>query len=117
MRYLFIFLIVLFFVSGVSQAEMVAGRQVDRAEDVVQDMSNKLCRGVVNVLTGWGEIPRQMIKSGHDRGWWAVLPVGIPSGVIMGVSRTGVGLFETVLFFVPIDDAYHAVLEPDFVWQ
>jgi len=117
MRYVTILLIVCFALAGVSQAEMVAGKQMDRAEDTVQDMSNKLCRGVFNILTGWGEIPRQMVKSGHDRGWWAVLPVGIPSGIIMGVGRTGVGVFETVLFFVPIDDSYEAILEPAFVWQ
>ena len=117
MRYLIILLVVLFAVSGVSRAEMVAGRQMDRAEDVVQDMSNKLCRGVFNILTGWGEIPRQMIKSGHDRGWWAVIPVGIPSGIIMGVGRTGIGVVETLLFYVPVDDGYEAILEPDFVWQ
>ena len=87
------------------------------AEDVVQDMSSKLNRGVVNVLTGWGEIPRQMIKTGHDKSGWAVIPGGIPAGVIMTVARTGVGLFETVFFFVPIHDSYDPILEPAYVWQ
>jgi len=102
MRFLTILILVFVVLSGAAYAEMVSGQP--QAEDVVQDMSSKLWRGVVNVFTGWGEIPRQMIKSGHDKGWWAVIPVGIPSGAIMTVARTGVGIFETVLFFAPIDD-------------
>ena len=113
MRFLTILLLVLFVSAGAVRAENPPAY----AEDVVQDMSSKLNRGVWNVFTGWGEIPRQMIKSGHDRGWWAVLPVGIPAGAIMTVARTGVGAFEAITFFIPIDDSYGPVMEPAFVWQ
>jgi len=113
MRFLTILLFVLFVTAGVVRAE----NDPSYAEDVVQDMSSKLNRGVWNVLTGWGEIPRQMIKSGHDKGWWAVVPVGVPAGAIMTVARTGVGAFETVFFFVPIHESYDPVMDPAFVWQ
>jgi len=113
MRFLTILLLGLFVTAGVVHAE----NDPAYAEDVVQDMSSKLGRGVVNVFTGWGEIPRQMIKSGHDKGWWAVLPVGIPAGAIMTVARTGVGAFEAVSFFVPIHDSYDPIMDPAFVWQ
>jgi putative exosortase-associated protein (TIGR04073 family) len=106
----------LFTASGL-QAETVAGHDISHAELVVQDMSEKLSRGVVNTLTGWGELPRQMIVSGKERGGWAVLPVGIPAGAIMTLVRTGTGIFETALFFVPIDDSYEPILKPAFVWQ
>ena len=99
------------------RAETVADHDLSQAEDIVQDMSSKLCRGVCNILTGWGEIPRQMIVSGQEKGWWAVLPVGIPAGAIMTVVRTGVGVFETGLFFIPIDDTYGPMIDPAFVWQ
>ncbi len=99
------------------RAEIVAGHELSQAEDVVQDMSSKLNRGIINILTGWGEIPRQMIVSGQDKGWWAVLPIGIPAGALMTVVRTGVGIFETGLFFVPIDDSYGPIIDPAFVWQ
>lgn len=101
----------------VLQAEKVAGNDISHAEAVVQDMSGKLSRGVVNILTGWGEIPRQLVVSGKEKGAWAVLPIGIPAGAIMTVVRTGTGVFETALFFVPIDDSYGPILEPAFVWQ
>ena len=113
MRFLAILLLVLFVTAGVVHAE----NDPAYAENIVQDMSSKLNRGVWNILTGWGEIPRQMIKSGHDRGWWAVLPVGIPAGAMMTVGRTCVGAFEVVTFFIPFDDSYGPLLDPGFVWQ
>ncbi len=116
MRFLFILLVV-FCAAGALRAETVAGQDLSHTEGVVQDMSAKLSRGVFNVLTGWGEIPRQMIVSGQDRGWWAVLPVGIPSGAIMTVVRTGVGVFEIGTFFIPINDSYGPIMDPAFVWQ
>ena len=116
MRFLVILLMVMC-ATVTLRAETVAGHELSHTEDVIQDMSSKLNRGIVNILTGWGEIPRQMIVSGCDRGWWAVLPVGIPAGALMTVVRTGVGVFETGLFFVPIDDSYGPIIEPAFVWQ
>jgi len=117
MRFLTIALTALFVFSGVGQAETVAGHRLSESEEIVQDMSSKLCRGVFNVLTGVGELPRQMIKSGKDKGWWAVLPVGVPAGVIMTVVRTGTGAFETFTFIAPIDDSYGPIMDPAFVWQ
>jgi putative exosortase-associated protein (TIGR04073 family) len=115
MRFFIILLLALS--TTVLRAETVAGHDLSDTEDVVQDMSSKLSRGVVNILTGWGEIPRQMIISGRDKGWWAVLPVGIPAGALMTVARTGVGVFETALFIVPINDSYGPIMNPAFVWQ
>lgn len=117
MRFLIGLIVVSFLFSGAVYAETVAGHQLSESEEIVQDMSSKLCRGVFNVLTGWGEIPRQMVKSGKDKGWWAVLPIGIPAGAIMTVVRTGTGAFETLTFIVPIDDSYGPIIDPAFVWQ
>lgn len=109
--------ILLFVVCSAAPAEIIAGNQLSDAEEIVQDMSSKLTRGVVNILTGWGEIPRQMIKSGRDKGGWAVVPVGLPAGAIMTVVRTAAGVFETAFFFAPIDDSYGPLIDPGFVWQ
>jgi putative exosortase-associated protein (TIGR04073 family) len=111
MRFKLSLFIILLAWSGAVRAETVD------AEGLVQDMSSKLNRGVFNVLTGWGEIPRQMIISGRDKGGWAVLPVGIPAGALMTVVRTGTGIFETGTFFIPISDSYGPLIDPAFVWQ
>lgn len=115
MRFLIILLVML--TSSTLRAETVAGHDLSDAEGLVQDMSSKLNRGVFNILTGWGEIPRQMIISGQDKGWWAPIPVGIPAGAIMTVVRTATGAFETVTFFAPINDTYGPLIDPAFVWQ
>ncbi|QHI70263.1 exosortase system-associated protein, TIGR04073 family [Tichowtungia aerotolerans] len=117
MRFLAVLAVVVFACFRTAPAEEVAGHKLSEAEEIVQDMSSKLNRGVVNILTGWGEIPRQMIKSGKNQGWWAALPVGLPSGAIMTVVRTGTGVFETVTFMVPINDSYGPLIDPGFVWQ
>lgn len=115
MRFFIIFLLAVS--ASFLRAETVAGHEMSDAEGIVQDMSIKLNRGIFNVLTGWGEIPRQMIISGKDRGGWAVLPVGIPAGALMTVIRTATGVFETGTFFIPINDSYGPLLDPAFVWQ
>lgn len=107
---LYMFMILAVF-TGAVRAETVD------AEVIAQDMSSKLSRGVFNVLTGWGEIPRQMIISGREKGWWAVLPIGVPAGALMTVIRTGTGLFEIVTFCAPIDNTYGPLIDPAFVWQ
>lgn len=117
MRFLFVWILAGFLTAGPLFAESAAEQDLYHTESVVQEMSAKLCRGVFNVLTGWGEIPRQMIVSGQDRGWWAVLPVGIPAGAIMTVARTGTGAFEVVTFCVPLYDSYAPIMNPAFVWQ
>lgn len=113
----FVIILLLALSATALRAETVAGHELSETEGLVQDMSLKLNRGVFNVLTGWGEIPRQMIISGRDRGWWAVLPVGIPAGAMMTVVRTAVGVFETGTFFIPINDTYGPLIDPAFVWQ
>lgn len=117
MRSLFHLMIALILSTSILHAETVAGHKMSEAEEIVQDMSGKLNRGVWNVLTGWGELPRQMVKAGKDSGWWAVLPVGIPAGAIMTVVRTAAGVFEVGTFIAPIDDSYGPLIEPGLVWQ
>lgn len=115
MRFLIILLLVM--CTTALRAEIIAGHELSDAEGLVQDMSSKLNRGVFNILTGWGEIPRQMIISGRDKGWWAPIPVGIPAGAIMTVVRTAAGAFEVITFCAPINDTYGPLLDPAFVWQ
>jgi len=97
--------------------DMIADDDLAHAEEITQAMSRKLVRGVTNIATGWGELPRQMIKAGHDQRWYLSIPVGIPSGLLMTVVRTGIGVVETALFFAPFDGSYDPILEPPFVWQ
>jgi len=94
-------------------------------EKVVNRMSRKFWRGIVNVTTGVGEIPRQMSLACDESGAGIGIPVGFLNGVLMTGVRVGVGAFETVTFVAPTtpDDntpaelTYDPVLKPVFVWE
>lgn len=80
--------------------------------------ANKLWRGIVNTVTGWGELFRQPIVCTMDDGAVGV-PVGIINGVFMTIVRTGSGIIDIATFPVPFDDdiGYDSLLNPDYVWQ
>jgi putative exosortase-associated protein (TIGR04073 family) len=62
-------------------------------ENVVGNMTGKLARGFVNVLTCIGEIPNQMVKVGHEKGFWAAITLGLLKGLGMFVVRFAAGAF------------------------
>lgn len=117
MRISLVLMVFVLMSAGAVRGGTATANELTHTEATVQAMSSKLNRGIFNILTGWGEIPRQMIISGRNKGWWAPIPVGIPAGAIMTVVRTGVGIFDTVTFFIPINDSYEALMDPAFVWQ
>jgi len=73
-------------------------------------MSEKFAHGLVNLATGWMELPIQ-VKRGYDRGVPAIkAPAGSHSlgtlqglgrGVSQALGRTGWGAFELVTFWTP----------------
>lgn len=73
--------------------------------------ANKLVRGVVNLSTGWLEIPHQMAERKEDGTvvLWAVH--GFIYGTIMGFTRTLYGLVDTLTFPIPPYDS--PLMEPD----
>ncbi len=84
----------------------------------VKPASVKLWRGIVNTLTGWGELIRQPIVLTKEDGAVGI-PTGIINGVFMTVVRTGAGIVEIVTFPVPMteDIGYDSLMNPDYVWQ
>ena len=108
------------------------------AELAVDAMGTKFLRGVGNILTGWGEIPRQLIRSCREDGPLLAIPLGLARGALMAPLRTCVGVLEAGFPFVPtrirqgrIDETwlrdrdidplweydYGPILDPPFVWQ
>lgn len=86
----------------------------------VKPASVKLWRGIVNTLTGWGELIRQPIILTKEDGAVGV-PEGLINGVFMSVVRTGAGVVEIVTFPLPLveDDmhGYDSLMNPAYVWQ
>ena len=70
----------------------------------------KLGRGVANALGGWLELPinLQHRYSAHDTA--GSLLTGAAYGIVKGVVRTGVGIYETVTFFLPYPENFAPIL-------
>ena len=97
----------------------VIGRPMPKAW--AQDPIHKMGRGLVNVLTGWLELPIHL-----NLGWQSHSPVtGAALGLITGagrtVLRTGVGLYEVVTFPIPIPKGFASPYEgmalSEYAWE
>ena len=91
--------------------------QKNVTETYVSPMGAQFVRGLTNVITGWGEIPRQIILSGKDDGIALALPLGLAKGLMMTVARTFYGSMETAFFMVPFGEDYSSAMIPAYVWQ
>ena len=87
-----------------------------KPESIVGKMSFKLTRGVTNVATSVGEIPKQTYLTIRDQGAIGYV-IGPLKGVGMTVYRTLLGTLETVLFMVPQPGYYDPMEDPEFVWN
>ena len=85
-------------------------------EGVAILMGKKLFRGITNVATGWGEIPRQLIITTQHEGPLGV-PLGFFKGVMMTAVRTAAGAVEIALFLAPAPGFYDPLLSPGLVWE
>jgi putative exosortase-associated protein (TIGR04073 family) len=96
-----------------------AGQPVQgEPEATVKLASVKLWRGIVNTVTGIGEVIRQPIVCTMEDGCVGV-PVGLINGVFMTVVRVSAGVLEIVTFPVALDKSvgFNSLMNPDYVWQ
>jgi putative exosortase-associated protein (TIGR04073 family) len=85
-------------------------------ESLVSHAGRKFVRGTVNVLTGVGEIPRQMVISYREEGPAFFIPVGLFTGLFMTVVRTTYGAVEIATFMAPLEGTYNSLIVPAYVW-
>ncbi|HEY7676898.1 MAG TPA: exosortase system-associated protein, TIGR04073 family [Candidatus Methylomirabilis sp.] len=86
------------------------------APDHVGNPGEKLARGVVNITTGWVEVPKQAALGAREAGPPGLVG-GLFKGVALGVARTVVGGLEAGTFFLPIPNRYEPILRPATVFQ
>ena len=86
-----------------------------------QDPIHKLGRGVVNLLTAWIEIPKQIHQGTLEEHPVAGAGRGAVRGVGLALLRGGVGIYEAVTFPVPCPKHYGSPYEqmelPDYAWE
>ena len=70
----------------------------------------KLGRGVSNFFLGWLEIPLNVHKRYTTSDTVGSGLAGTAVGIFKGAVRTGVGLYETVTFFLPLPENFEPIL-------
>lgn len=87
-------------------------------EPYLEKSAFKLVRGVTNIVTSPGEIPKQIVMTTKKRG-----AVGVVLGLFKGVGMTTVrilsGVYEAATFPLPndLDGHFGPVVRPEFVWS
>jgi putative exosortase-associated protein (TIGR04073 family) len=86
-----------------------------------QDPIHKAGRGVVNVLTSWIELPKNVhLGTQEDNpvlgaGW------GLVRGTGLTATRLAVGVYEAVTFLLPYPkdfaSPYEGIELPDYAWE
>ena len=102
-------------VSAWAGSEPMAGQGSDRVDELMvrhnlHPAFEKLGRGVSNVLFGWAEIPLNIHKRYTESDTGGSYISGAVHGVVKGVVRTGVGVYETATFFLPYPEDFRPVL-------
>lgn len=87
-----------------------------KPENIVGKMAFKFTRGITNVATSVGEIPKQTILTIRNQGAIGYV-IGPLKGLGMTVYRGLLGSVETVFFLVPQPGYYDPMEDPEFVWN
>ena len=86
-----------------------------------QDPIHKAGRGIVNVLTGWIEVPKQLHIGAQAENPVAGISQGLLKGVSLTVLRLGTGVFEAVTFPIPYPKDFASPYEhmalSDYAWE
>ena len=93
-----------------SSAETVDPVEAYMAQYHLHPAFEKFGRGVSNALGGWLEFPLNIQKryTPHDAA--TSLITGAAIGVVKGLVRTGVGVYETVTFLLPYPEDFAPIL-------
>ena len=86
-----------------------------------QDPIHKMGRGLVNVLTCWIELPKQLHLGKQEDNPIAGMAHGLAKGVSLFVVRGGMGLYEAVTFPIPYPKGFASPYESmgigDYAWE
>lgn len=83
----------------------------------VDQAARKLGRGLVNVVTGWAEIPVQLGTGMSETESIEGFFLGFGKGLVWTILRTGAGVYETVTFFIPLPANYAPLMDPPTLFE
>ncbi|MER2512855.1 exosortase system-associated protein, TIGR04073 family [Nitrosomonas ureae] len=76
----------------------------------------KFLSGLVNVATGWIELPKNIILTGQKDtpvSGLTIVTLGVLQGAWYTINRTGCGVVDLVTFMIPTNP----LVDPVFVWN
>lgn len=76
----------------------------------------KLGRGLINLITGWVEIPKRMDETNKRSSLGPALTIGLLRGLGHGFVRTTAGAYEIVTFPFPAPPGYQPIIHPEYVF-
>ena len=76
----------------------------------------KLGRGVVNIVTGWVELPKRIYETSQAQGAAAGLTWGVLRGLGYGFIRTTAGFYELFTFPFPAPPDYLPLIQPEYIF-
>lgn len=76
----------------------------------------KLGRGIINLITGWVEVPKRMDETNKRYGLGPALTIGLLRGLGQGFVRTAAGAYEIVTFPFPAPPGYAPIMRPEYVF-
>lgn len=76
----------------------------------------KLGRGLINLITGWVEVPKRMDETNKRSSLGPALTIGLLRGLGHGFVRTTAGAYEIVTFPFPAPPGYQPIIQPEYVF-
>jgi len=93
---------------------IMASAQIQEKSQADQ-MMHKLGRGLVNILTGWMEIPKNIAEEWRKTDPFTGFVMGTIKGIGYGWARTIGGIYDVFTFPFPLPKDYEPLMEPEFV--
>jgi len=96
-------------------------RTAQAQDDVTRDrrdvslMMRKLSRGLINIVTGWVEVPKNIALRWKQTDPFSGFVWGGISGIGWAFARTVGGVYEVVTFPFPYPKDYAPLIEPEFI--
>ena len=83
------------------------------ADSYFGNSSEKFVSGIANAVTGWVELPKNVILTSQKEGPIYGVTIGVAMGIMHTVGRSLVGVLDVATFFIPTKPS----VNPPFIWQ
>ena len=108
----------LFLALGLMVSASTSSASIEAAEPKeTRSAFTKFTRGLINLATGWVEIPKRVHQTSLEDGAAAGFTWGLLRGMGYAFIRTAAGAYELVTFPFPAPPNYEPVIQPEFIFS